>query len=277
MRSTKNSNLLAIGHAFIELESVDSTNNYAMAQATGGRASHGTLFFAYDQWAGKGQRGRTWTSTPGENIVLSAVIEPVAFRPSQAFSLSVCVALACHDLFSRYAGPESTFIKWPNDLYWNDRKAGGILIENHFQGDRWPLAIAGMGININQVEFPATARNPVSLRQITGRPFQAVDLARELGSCLDQRYSALSAGNGLPQTAGASPQGAPAQRAGALAQLEEYNSLLYRRGQAVRLKKENAVFETVIQGVSAQGRLLTRDVLDREFAFGEVEWIIPTP
>ena len=256
MRSTKNSNLLAIGHAFIELESVDSTNNYAMGRATAGEARHGTLFFAYDQWAGKGQRGRTWTSTPGENIVLSAVLEPVAFHPSQAFALSVCVALACYDLFSPLAGPESTSIKWPNDLYWNDRKAGGILIENHFQGDRWPLAIAGIGININQVLFPLAARNPVSLRQITGRTFSAVELARGLGTCLDRRYTALSAGEGA-------------------AQLEEYNTRLYRRGQTVRLKKDSAVFETVVSGVSAQGLLLTRDVLERRFAFGEVEWVIP--
>jgi len=247
---------LAIGHAFIELESVDSTNNYAMAQAAAGKASHGTLFFAHDQWAGKGQRGRTWASTPGENIVLSAVIEPLAFQPAQAFSLSVCVALACHDLFSRYAGPESTSIKWPNDLYWNDRKAGGILIENHFQGDRWLLAIAGMGININQVEFPAAARNPVSLRQITGRRFQATELARQLGSCLDKRYSGL--------TAGAAPE-----------QLNEYNERLYRRDQSVRLKKDSAVFTTTIQGVSDRGSLLTRDTMTREFAFGEVEWVLP--
>src|ERR1700722_17979444 len=93
-------NLLPIGHSFIELEAVDSTNNYAMA----GMASHGTLFCAHDQWAGKGQRGRTWTSTPGENIVLSAVIEPVALGSAQVFALSACAALACHDLFSRYAG-----------------------------------------------------------------------------------------------------------------------------------------------------------------------------
>jgi BirA family biotin operon repressor/biotin-[acetyl-CoA-carboxylase] ligase len=235
---------------------VDSTNNYAMAQATEGRASHGTLFFAYDQWAGKGQRGRSWTSTPGENIVLSAVLEPLALQPAQAFSLSVCVALACHDLFSRYAGPESTSIKWPNDLYWNDRKAGGILIENHFQGDRWPLAIVGMGININQVDFAPTARNPVSLRQITGRSFQAAELARELGTCLDLRYSALVEKD-------------------AATQLTEYNSKLYRHKQTIRLKKDNAVFETVVQGVSARGQLLTRDVMDREFSFGEVEWVIP--
>ena len=247
---------MAIGHAFIELESVDSTNNYAMARAATGEARHGTLFFAYDQWAGKGQRGRNWTSTPGENIVLSAVLEPVAFHPSQAFTLSVCVALACYDLFSSYAGPDATSIKWPNDLYWNDRKAGGILIENHFQGDRWPLAIVGMGININQVLFPAIARNPVSLRQITGRTFSAVELARELGVCLNRRYGALSAGEGSSQ-------------------LEEYNTRLYRRGQSVRLKKDSAVFETMILGVSPQGLLLTRDVLERQFAFGEVEWVIP--
>jgi BirA family biotin operon repressor/biotin-[acetyl-CoA-carboxylase] ligase len=247
---------LPIGHAFIELESVDSTNNYAMARAAEGKASHGTLYFAYEQWAGKGQRGRTWTSTPGENIVLSAVIEPVALKFSQAFALSACVALACHDLFSRYAGAAETRIKWPNDIYWNDRKAGGILIENSFRGTDWVLAIAGMGININQTVFPESARNPVALRQITGRSFDVVGLARELGDCLDRRYTALTTG------AGAGPL------------ISDYNDRLYRREETVRLKKENAVFETVVQGVSPQGQLLTRDVMERQFTFGEVEWII---
>jgi len=252
--SPKNSNLLSIGHAFIELGSVDSTNNYAMAQAAAGSAGHGTLYFAYDQWAGKGTRGRTWTSKPGENIILSAVLEPVALVSSQAFALSACVALACHDLFSRYAGVESTRIKWPNDLYWGDRKAGGILIENNFRGDRWTFAIAGIGININQTEFPATAGNPISLRQITGQSYDAVRLARELGSRLDRRYRDLEAGITGP--------------------IAEYNALLYRLGREVRLRKDNVTFETVLTGVSAQGQLLTKDVLEREFSFGEVEWVI---
>jgi BirA family transcriptional regulator, biotin operon repressor / biotin---[acetyl-CoA-carboxylase] ligase len=247
---------LPIGHAFIELESVDSTNNYAMARAAEGSASHGTLYFAYEQWAGKGQRGRTWTSTPGENIVLSAVIEPVALTFSQAFALSACVALACHDLFSRYAGVSATRIKWPNDIYWNDRKAGGILIENSFRGADWVLAIAGMGININQTDFPESARHPVSLRQITGQSFDVVGLAHELGECLDRRYSQLTAG------------------AGAESLITTYNDRLYRRDETVRLKKENAVFETMVKGVSAQGQLLTKDVMERQFTFGEVEWII---
>ena len=249
-------NLLPIGHSFIELESVDSTNNYAMAQAVAGMASHGTLFFAHEQWAGKGQRGRTWTSTPGENIILSAVIEPVALGSAQVFALSTCVALACHDLFSRYAGAASTRIKWPNDLYWDDRKAGGILIENSFRGERWALSIVGMGININQVRFPESARNPVSLRQITGQSFDAMELARELGTCLDLRYAELSAG-------------------GADRLLAAYNARLYKRNETVRLKKENAAFDTVVVGVSPMGELMTRDVLSRQFTFGEVEWVIP--
>jgi BirA family biotin operon repressor/biotin-[acetyl-CoA-carboxylase] ligase len=226
-----------------------------MAEAAAGRLGHGTLVFAHDQWAGKGQRGRTWNSNPGENIILSAVLEPVAFPISAAFGLSACVALACHDFFSSYAGPESTRIKWPNDLYWNDRKAGGILIENHFQGDKWLFAVAGMGININQVEFPPTARPPVSLRQITGRQYDAVELARELGSCLENRFAGFEAG-------------------GARAMVDAYNAVLYRQGQEVRLKKDNAVFTTRIGQVSVQGELLTRDVLDRRFVFGEVEWVL---
>lgn len=256
----KNRNLLAIGHSFIELGSVDSTNNYAMAMATAGALNHGALVFAREQWAGKGQRGRTWTSTPGENIVLSAVLEPVALAPSQAFSLSACVALACYDLFSRYAGEDKTRIKWPNDLYWGDRKAGGILIENNFRGDRWVLAIAGIGININQTVFPGSARNPVSLRQITGRSFDAVALARELGECLDRRYSQLESGK--------------EPHSGKESLIGQYNDRLYRLGKEVRLRKDNAVFGTVVTGVSPQGQLLTKDAVDREFSFGEVDWVI---
>jgi BirA family biotin operon repressor/biotin-[acetyl-CoA-carboxylase] ligase len=259
---------LAIGHSFVELESVDSTNNYAMALANSGKAKHGTLFFAHHQWAGKGQRGRTWDSQPGENIILSVVLEPVAFPPSAAFGLSATVALACHDFFSRHA-TDGVTIKWPNDLYWNDRKAGGILIENQFKGSEWLLAVAGMGININQVEFDVTASRlvstsghpasaalrPVSLRQITGRTFDVPALARELGECLDHRYAQWEAG-------------------GFNRLMEDYNHVLYRRGKEVQLRKDNAVFRTTIEGVSPQGELLTSDVMRRQFQFGEVEWVI---
>jgi BirA family biotin operon repressor/biotin-[acetyl-CoA-carboxylase] ligase len=252
--TTKNRNLLPIGHAFIELASVDSSNNYAMASAVAGQASHGTIFFAHHQSAGRGQRGRTWSSAPGENIILSAVLEPVARSAYQVFALSAAVALACDDLFSRYAGPDLTRIKWPNDLYWGDRKAGGILIENNFRAERWAYAIVGIGININQIVFPSAVRQAVSLRQITGSSYHPVTLARELGNFLEQRYRELET----------DPRHV----------ISRYNARLYRLGQEVRLRKENMVFETVVAGVSPEGQLLTRDVMERSFSFGEVDWVI---
>lgn len=246
---------MSIGHSFIELESVDSTNNYATAQVHAGMASHGDIFFAHEQWAGKGQRGKTWASLPGENIIMSVVLKPVFLPITQKFLLGVCVALSCHDFYSRYAGAGEIFIKWPNDLYWRDRKAGGILIENSFRGEQWLVAIAGIGININQVQFPESLRNPVSLKQITGRSFDAVKMARELGDCLGFRYEQLQAKGGASQ-------------------LAEYNACLYKSGQAVKLKKDNTVFETIVQSVTAGGELVTRDTLERQFSFGEVEWMI---
>ena len=252
---SKNSNLLSIGHSFIELASVDSTNNYAMARALDGTASHGSMFFAHDQWAGKGQRGKSWTSTPGENIILSTVLQPANLPITQQFALSAAVALACYDLFGHYAGPDDTSIKWPNDIYWRDRKAGGILIENNFKGDQWAFAIVGTGVNINQTRFPDTARNPVSLKQITGRSFDAPTLAKELGHHLQNRYEQLLQGN-ITSLVG------------------EYNQHLYAREKQVRLKKDQAVFQTTIKGVTPSGELITRDTLERRFTFGEVEWIL---
>jgi BirA family transcriptional regulator, biotin operon repressor / biotin---[acetyl-CoA-carboxylase] ligase len=284
-------------HSFIELESVDSTNNYAMARAHAGLAIQGDLFFAHEQWAGKGQRGKSWVSNRGENIILSLVLEPVFLPITQQFSLSMAVALAAHDLFAKYAGSQDTTIKWPNDIYWRDRKAGGILIENSFSGDRWVFAIVGIGININQVQFPETAKNPVSLKQITGKSFDAVGLARELGGCLGDRYAQLRGegpeeqlrGEGLHEQLRA--KGAEEQlrgeglheqlRAKGPASLpEEYNARLYKLDQSVRFKKDNTVFETIVQGVSATGELRTRDgknpdAPERRFRFGEVEWVMP--
>lgn len=248
-------NLLPIIHSFIELAQVDSTNNYAMAKVHEGMTSQGTVYFAHEQWAGKGQRGKTWSSNPGDNIVMSTVLEPVFLPVTQQFALSACVALACCDLLAKYTIAEDVSIKWPNDLYWRDRKAGGILIENVFKAEQWQFAVAGTGININQTTFPETAKNPVSLKQITGRHFDAVTLARELADNLGNRYEQLQEG-----------------KAGV--QLQQYNSVLFGRSRTIRLKKGSAVFETVIQEVTAGGELVTKDSLPRQFRVGEVEWVL---
>ncbi len=236
------------------LDSVDSTNNYAMGQLHAGLATHGMAWHAREQTAGKGQRGRNWQSPRDQQIAMSVIIEPLKLKPEQQFYLSMAVALAVYDFFSGYAGSE-TKIKWPNDLYWRDRKAGGILIENIFHGREWKWSVAGIGININQTFFDRGLKNPVSLSQVTGRTFDAVSLAEELYQKVLKRTAALYT--------------QPIEQL-----VAEYNSHLYKANERVKLKKDNMVFETTIKSVSSLGLLHTKDATERQFNFGEVEWVI---
>lgn len=244
-----------LGTPFIELESIDSTNNYALQQLHAGLAQHGTAFFAHEQVAGKGQRGKTWSMEKGENLILSLVIDPQTLSLGQQFQLSACVAVSVFDLFSQYAG-DDTRIKWPNDLYWQDRKAGGILIENIIgNGQEWKWAVAGTGININQVSFPATLKNPVSLKQITGRNFNPADLARELCDLVNTHFKTLLSEGFEPI-------------------YQRYLNHLYKRGEKVKLKKGNRVFEALIKNVTPTGLLVTEHGIEEEFAMGQVEWMM---
>ena len=170
-----------------------------MAKVHAGLAKHGETWLALEQTAGKGQRGKAWESAPGENIIFTAVLEPDFLPFSSQVLLSKAVALACYDLFWTYAGDE-TRLKLPNDLYWRDRKAGGILIENVFRGADWTHAVIGIGININQTVFSPELLNPVSLKQITGKTFDLMRLSRELCACLEKRYRQLEADNHAIET-----------------------------------------------------------------------------
>lgn len=274
-----------IGKPFLELQSIDSTNKYAMGlvhqiHLTEGQdePQHGTAIFAHEQTAGKGQRGKIWASERSSNIALSILLNPAGFRISDQYKLNMCIAAGVHNFFSNHAG-EETKIKWPNDLYWRDRKAGGILIENviragvteaanssattpkkNEQGssdntELWKWAIVGIGININQTSFPPDLPNPVSLKQITGKTFTPVYLAKELCDVIDKHYKLF---------------------------IEEkfdtlynyYQDHLYKKNEMVKLKKDKRIFETIIKGVSPSGQLITRHAIEECFEFGEVEWVV---
>jgi BirA family transcriptional regulator, biotin operon repressor / biotin---[acetyl-CoA-carboxylase] ligase len=240
--------------SFTILDSVDSTNNYAMARAHAGLAKHGNAFFTHRQTKGKGQRGKSWQTGTAENIAISIVIDPEPLQQQQQFHLSVAVALACFDFFNKYGGDE-TKIKWPNDLYWRDRKAGGVLIETIVRGSSWKWAVVGIGINVNQGKFSEELKNPVSLKQITGKNFDVVELAKELHLLVMKKVSEIN------------------EKSFAVL-LKEYNSLLYKLNEKVTLKHNNEIFETVINSVTAGGQLQVTDTTQKQFNFGEVEFLI---
>jgi BirA family transcriptional regulator, biotin operon repressor / biotin---[acetyl-CoA-carboxylase] ligase len=247
------SNAQIIGKPFIQLARVDSTNNYAMAQIHNGLAQHGSTWFTSLQTAGKGQRGKQWKAAEGLNITQTVVLDASAFHLSNPFVLTAIVANACREFFSTYAGDE-TSIKWPNDLYWRDRKAGGILIENIIRGNKWLWAVIGIGININQTDFE-NLPNPVSLKQITGKTYNSIELGKELCSYMDKHYNQYL-------------------KLGFLPALELYNRHLFQRGKKVQLKKDNVVFTCTITEVQENGDLIVADSSWDKFSFGEVEWIM---
>jgi BirA family transcriptional regulator, biotin operon repressor / biotin---[acetyl-CoA-carboxylase] ligase len=241
-----------VGSPFIELQQVESTNNYATGLAHAGMAQSGTAVFAHHQTKGKGQRNRQWQDEGGKNIALSLILQPPGLALSQAFLLSMATAVGVYRFFSHYAGSE-TSVKWPNDLYWRDRKAGGILIENIVQGSEWKAAIVGVGININQTRFGDLEKKAVSLRQITGKEYEPVLLAKELCRYLSDAYNLL---HHLPSEV-----------------MEQYRNHLYKLNETVRLKQGSRVFDAVVKDVTALGELIVEHGTEERFGVGEVEWV----
>ena len=252
----------SIGTPFIELQSVDSTNNYALTQVHAGLAPHGAAFFAHEQSAGKGQRGRIWKSEKDSSILTSIVFDPRPLSLSNQFPLNACIALSACQFLEKHAG-DDTRIKWPNDLYWQDRKAGGILIENIIGGitakgkprNGWQWSIAGIGININQGKFPEGLSNPISLKQITGKEFDPVSLAKELYDQIEKNWEILL------------KEGFENIHA-------SYLDRLYKKDRSVKFKKGSRVFEATIKKVSTEGFLVVQHAVEEEFRTGEVEWLL---
>lgn len=243
-----------IGEPFIILPTIDSTNNYAKSLLRSGMAKHGTLIFAEEQTQGRGQKSNKWDSEKGLNIMMTAIADTHELSAINQFPLSCAVAVACSDFFSHYAGDE-TCIKWPNDLYWRDRKAGGILIENIIKGNIWENGIIGIGININQVVFNQMKNTPVSLKQITGNTFDSLLMAKELCRFLDQRFNELLAGHFEEL-------------------LELYNQRLFKRKSVVSFKNQETQFITTIDHVNQHGELTTTDPNGGTFRHGAIEWIL---
>ena len=157
-------------------------------------AQPGTCYFAHEQTSGKGQRGKSWATERGANIILSIVLKPDFLQPTQQFQLSASIAVAARQFFDGY-DRDSIKIKWPNDIYWRDRKLGGILIENIIrskpEGGNWDWAVVGIGANINQTNFGTELKNPTSLKQITGKSFDQIELAKKLCVSIDDFYRNL--------------------------------------------------------------------------------------
>ncbi|MCZ2222120.1 MAG: biotin--[acetyl-CoA-carboxylase] ligase [Chitinophagales bacterium] len=243
-----------IGNTFIELISIDSTNTYAMQQIKTKLAEHGVVYFAYTQTNGRGSRGKAWHSQTGSNIMLSTILNTSWLSVNKQFYLSAAMGLATYD-FLKSQVKEGISIKWTNDIYYINKKIGGILIENNIRGNKLQWSIVGIGININQTAFHESIPNPTSLTLITNKKYKILSLAHKLCEHLDIRFKQLMNGNGEEI-------------------MKEYNQKLYKQGQKIKLKKNGIVFSCTLNGVTDEGHLAVKNGKEESFDFGEVEWVL---
>jgi len=239
---------------FYILDAVDSTNNYAMAKVHEGMATHGDGWYARSQTSGKGQRGKNWESARDQNIVLSIAIKPAPCFRAKPFCLSAYIALCCSSFIEKITGTRVQ-IKWPNDLYINDRKAGGILIENLFSGSEWKWAVVGIGINVNQDEISQKVSGAIALKEITDQTLAPAELSRQLHQEILEGYEAITESN-------------------VISMISAYNQRLFKKNETVQLRHNRAVFATTVKSVTEMGELVTEDVMERRFEFGTVEWLL---
>lgn len=245
---------------FIMLDSAASTSSYLAGIAAD--APHGTVVMAREQTAGRGQRGNSWEAEPGANITLSLLLRPAGLHPARQFVVSQVVSLAIVDMLSHFVA-QPVSIKWPNDIYVDDRKICGILIENTITGTAIDRTIVGIGLNVNQMEFRSDAPNPVSLRQLMPKmEFDVEALARAMVEDIIERVDEALA----------------ADEPGQIALQEEYFGKLWRNEgwHPYHDNLRDVDMMARIDSVAPSGIITLTDRADnlpREYAFKEVSFL----
>jgi len=186
-------NPIFIGKVLHDFDHLPSTNQYAIDLVSKSNPSEGTVISTYNQYEGRGQIGSGWESAPNRNISLSVILYPNFLKPTQQFELNKAISLGVRSFLSSQLQAD-VFIKWPNDLFVNDKKIGGILIQNNISSSQIKSSIIGIGINVNQKIFE-TAPNATSLSIITDSFFELNQLRIKLFAALEYYYLKLKSGS----------------------------------------------------------------------------------
>ncbi|MBN2807214.1 MAG: biotin--[acetyl-CoA-carboxylase] ligase [Prolixibacteraceae bacterium] len=244
-----------IGNTIIKFDRVDSTNNYATAHLAKDQWKEGTVVVSKEQTHGRGQINNRWESEPGKNILMSIFLQPSFLPVSRQFMISKLITLGITAVLDELIN--DVFIKWPNDVYVENRKIAGILIENAIMGSTLAQSVAGIGLNVNQQTFSETLPNPVSLFNVLNVETPAEALLIRLLNSINRYYEML--------------------RAGSFAAIDwAYEKKLYRFGIQADYADSKGRFSARLMGVHTDGRLKleTSDGEIRMYQFKEVAFVI---
>jgi len=243
---------LNINPQIIRLDKVDSTNNFAKEIINSKTINDWTIVIAKEQTNGRGQRGNSWQSNPKENLTFSLIISP-NIKVEKQFYISKIVSLALLNFFNKFS--DNATIKWPNDIYIDNKKIAGILIENFIQANKINKSVIGIGININQCEFDEDIPNPISLKQLTNKTF---DLNTVLLQIIDEIFIMYQSINNYKLIDNL------------------YNKNLYRLEKETQFRdKNNKTFKAQIIGTNEEGKLKLMHNKDIKFIdFQEIVMVI---
>ncbi len=240
----------------IYLPQTHSTNTYLRHYVEAAhQLSEGTVIWTDFQTAGRGQQNNKWESAPGKNLLFTILLNPRHIMASQQFIISQVVSLAITEVLNEIIPGFS--IKWPNDIYYQDKKVAGILIENDLSGNTLFHSFVGIGLNVNQEAFLSDAPNPISLFQITGKQFDRETLLDQITKRILNRYLQIE------------------QQADFHTIHTLYMQSLFRRDGVHTYKKGDTLFEASIKKISHQGFLTLTDTegVDHVFDFKEVSFV----
>ena len=246
-------NTLFLGKDIHFLPDCHSTNDMALQALRQKEATEGSIFITNHQTRGKGQRGNSWETKPGENLTFSLVLQPKFLDLSEQFLLNMAISNAIRRCFQEYV--PGLLVKWPNDLVIPGfGKIGGILIENLVGSKGWEYAVVGIGLNINQNQF--TSPQATSLSLVTGNSYPLEELFKLLVVHLEQAYIALKKGKNAVLT-------------------QEYLQHLYLIEKWAVFKVCEQELEGKIIGLTEIGNLLLELPSGRQQSFGIKEISFP--
>lgn len=185
--------MLVFGHTIEELEVIDSTNTYLIKKSKEQKVYEGEVVLAHYQTQGRGQRTSEWESAPGENLMCSIFALPTFLNGDNFFLISKAIAVAVKNVVASKFVSEQVEVKWPNDIYVNKKKIGGILIENQYKGSQLKHSVIGLGLNINQTNFEN--KEATSLRLLTHKVYPIKVILLEILQEFEKIYFEIKWGN----------------------------------------------------------------------------------
>lgn len=244
---------MEIYNNILKFDTLDSTNAHAFKIIEQEKVEEFTTIFTQNQTKGKGQRGNTWLSEPSKNCLFSVILYPTCIPANNQFILSQAVSVALQQTIKKYCN--NVYIKWPNDIYVNNKKIGGILIENVILGTHISKTVVGIGLNCNQTTFEQSLPNPTSLAIETGAEFDCMHILHECIHAIKQTYEAI-----------------PHER---IIIEQTYHNALYQKDIQALYKDCNEIFEAQIIGVEPTGKLIVKDTHNQihTYNFKEIEFL----